>query len=100
LCRCRRARAEAPHADYNEDIERIVNTRVHDRRFVGTPKIVPLSFRQQELPHADFPMYFDFTGYVIGEHPQVSAGNFAKGWVIATTRFALLPSAARASVRT
>ena len=62
-------------ADYNaemiEHIER--HPDVRDRSiFVGTPEdIVPMSFGTDLPPMRDWiPKHFDFSGYVIGEHPQ------------------------------
>ena len=62
-------------ADYNaemiEHIER--HPSVRDRSiFVGAPEdIVPMSFGADLPPMRDWiPKHFDFSGYVIGEHPQ------------------------------
>ncbi|KRR03830.1 alpha/beta hydrolase [Bradyrhizobium valentinum] len=62
-------------SDYNaemiEHVER--HPTVRDRSiFVGTPEdIVPLSFGADLPPMRDWiPKHFDFTGYIIGEHPQ------------------------------
>jgi predicted glycosyltransferase len=61
--------------DYNaEMIEHIEqHPGVRDRSiFVGTPEdIVPMSFGADLPPMRDWiPKHFDFSGYVIGEHPQ------------------------------